>query len=165
VLPSSPPPLSPPPPPHNVAGWGGYTPVPATAVLTDARMCAGYSSNGSSFKTLAQCRASCDSTSGCAGFSWGIYSPPLDRRRTLLAHDEPAVAGENGYCYLMTSRPTSSSYQGFTPAGCYAKGARLPLTLRRVALLRGYDVPAPLGPTGSPGIARHTHSRRGVARR
>jgi hypothetical protein len=119
--------------------------VPATATLPDARMCSGYSSSSYSTKTLAQCRASCDSTSGCAGFSWGlnVASPPspspsppspppplitgVDRRRTLLAHDEPAVDGLYGYCFLMTSTPTISyeysSY--FTAAGCYAKGACL----------------------------------------
>jgi hypothetical protein len=136
----SPPPPSPPPPPapppHVVADWGGYTPVPATATLPDARMCSGYSSSSYSTKTLAQCRASCDSTSGCAGFSWGIYTGfvgGVDRRRTLLAHDEPAVDGVYGSCYLMTSRPTSSSSSwGYTPAGCYAKGARLPPTWRLV---------------------------------
>jgi hypothetical protein len=134
--PPSPPPSPPPPapPPHVVADWGGYTPVPATATLPDARMCASYSSYSSSTKTLAQCRASCDSTSGCAGFSWGLNVPPsppppvvagVDRRRTLLAHDEPAVDGMTGSCYLMTSRPTSSSIasSAFTAAACYAKGA------------------------------------------
>jgi hypothetical protein len=133
-----------PPPPHVVADWGGYTPVPATATLPDARMCSGYSSSSYSTKTLAQCRASCDSTSGCAGFSWGLNVPPspsppppspppspspppvfIDRRRALLAHDEPAVANVIGSCYLMTSRPTSSSVasSAFTSAACYAKGA------------------------------------------
>jgi hypothetical protein len=117
-----------PPPPHVVADWGGYTPVPATATLPYARMCASYSSYSYSNKTLAQCRASCDSTSGCAGFSWGIFAPSVvDRRRALLAHDEPGVDGVYGYCYLMTSRPTSSSTSGYFPntAGCYAKGACL----------------------------------------
>ena len=137
--------LSPSPPPHDVADWGGYTPVPASATLPDRRMCTGYSGYAQSSSTLAQCRASCDSSSGCAGFSWGLNvssspsppppspSPPpqiIDRRRTLLAHDEPAVANVIGSCYLMTSTPTSSSdaYFYFTSAGCYAKSARLPPT-------------------------------------
>jgi hypothetical protein len=135
--------LSPSPPPHDVADWGGYTPVPASATLPDRRMCTGYSGYAQSSSTLAQCRASCDSSSGCAGFSWGLNvssspsppppspSPPpgpsIDRRRTLLAHDEPAVDGEIGHCYLMGSKPTSSFIvsSAFTAAGCYAKGARL----------------------------------------
>jgi hypothetical protein len=68
-----------------------------------------------------------------------------DRRRTLLAHDEPAVANVIGSCYIMTSRPTSSStsYDFADTAGCYAKGARLPLTWCRVALWCGYEVLAP----------------------
>jgi hypothetical protein len=173
--PSPPPPLA--PPPHNTADWGGYTPVPATATLPDARMCSGYSYYGSSTKTLAQCRASCDSTSGCAGFSWGlnVVSPPspppspppyvLDRRRTLLAHDEPAVANVIGSCYLMTYTPTSSSIasSAFTSAACYAKGAHLPLTMPLVA--SGDVVVAQHDPTGSPVIAHLTHSRRGMVRR
>jgi hypothetical protein len=120
------------PPPHVVADWGGYTPLPASAVLTDKYMCDGYSSSEDSSETLAQCRASCDSTSGCAGFSWGLNAPPSppppilgERRRTLLAHDEPAVADVNGSCYLTTSMPTSSSNasSAYSSAGCYAKGA------------------------------------------
>jgi hypothetical protein len=138
--PPSPPPPSPAPPPHDVADWGGYTPVPASATLTDVRMCDGCDTSFASSKTLAQCRASCDSWSSCLGFSWGLFasppappSPPpyvLDRRRTLLAHDEPAVANVTGTCFLMTSTPTSSSIDSvyFTSAGCYAKGARLPPT-------------------------------------
>ena len=135
--------LSPSPPPHDVADWGGYTPVPASATLPDRRMCTGYSGYAQSSSTLAQCRASCDSSSGCAGFSWGLNvssspsppppspSPPpgpsIDRRRTLLAHDEPAVDGEIGSCFLMPSTPSSSTASStFTFAGCYAKGARLP---------------------------------------
>jgi hypothetical protein len=140
--PPSPPPPSPPPPPHNATDWGGYTPVPATAVLPDKYMCDGYGSVSLSSRTLAQCRASCDSTSGCAGFSWGLNvpspSPPsfLDRRRTLLAHDEPAVANVTGSCYLTTSMPTSASNasSAFTSAGCYAKSSRLPPTWRPFAL-------------------------------
>jgi hypothetical protein len=89
-------------------------------------MCTSYSSSLTSYRTLTQCRASCDSSSECAGFSWG--QPNLGvRRRTLLGHDQPAVAGEIGNCYLMSSTPTSSSSEpGFTAAGCYAKGAHLP---------------------------------------
>ena len=114
---------------HDAADWGGYTPVPASAVLTDARMCVdGYDGSGS-YETLAQCRASCDSTSGCAGFSWGVEDV-VDRRRTLLAHDEPAVDGVTGLCYLMSSTPSDSGSSLDFPytAGCYAKGARLPPT-------------------------------------
>jgi hypothetical protein len=143
-----------PPPPHVVADWGGYTPVNGYT-LPDKYMCDTYDYGSDyaslSSKTLAQCRASCDSTSGCAGFSWGLNvpspsppppSPPpsiLDRRRTLLAHDEPAVANVNGSCYLMTSTPTNSSIasSAFTSAGCYAKSARLPPTWRLVALCCG----------------------------
>ena len=141
--------LSPSPPPHDVADWGGYTPVPASATLPDRRMCTGYSGYAQSSSTLAQCRASCDSSSGCAGFSWGLNvssspsppplpSPPpeiiIDRRRTLLAHDEPVVDGVIGYCYLKASTPTTSSIRlNFpTTGGCYAKGARLPLPWRLV---------------------------------
>jgi hypothetical protein len=138
---------SPPPPPHNVTDWGGYTPVNGYT-LPDKYMCDTYDFGSDyaslSSKTLAQCRASCDSTSGCAGFSWGLNvpspsppppSPPpvyVDRRRTLLAHDEPAVANVTGSCYLMTSTPTSSSNasSAFTSAGCYAKSARLSPTWR-----------------------------------
>jgi hypothetical protein len=141
-----------PPPPHVVADWGGYTPVNGYT-LPDKYMCEYYDYGSLSSKTLAQCRASCDSTSGCAGFSWGVPSPtwfdlnvpsppaayPSPPRRTLLAHDEPAVANVIGSCYLMTSTPTSSSeaYFYFTSAGCYAKSARLPPTWRIVALCCG----------------------------
>ena len=152
---SPPPPPSPPltelwyglspSPPHEGTDWGGYTSVPVGATLTDRRMCDDYSWNSYPYHlpaTLAQCRDVCDSWSGCAGFSWGFNdssspSPPplpshppqiiIDRRRTLLAHDEPAVDGEIGHCYLMPSKPTSSFIvsSAFTAAGCYAKGARL----------------------------------------
>ena len=100
--------------------------MPADATLPDARMCQGYSAYfWSSSTTLAQCRARCDSSSRCAGFSWGLMA---ERRRTLLAHDEPAVDGATGRCYLLSSMPTSSFVASsvFTSAGCYAKGARLP---------------------------------------
>ena len=149
--PPSPPPSppSPPPPPHDAADWGGYTPVPATATLPDARMCDDGDSLYSYSLTLASCRYYCDYYySGCAGFSWGIYvasspsppSPPpplvtgVDRRRTLLAHDEPAVDGVIGSCNLKSSTPTSSStYTDYpTTAACYAKGARFPPTWRLV---------------------------------
>jgi hypothetical protein len=114
--------------------WGGYALVPEGATLTDAMMCDGYSGNYYLPATLAQCRDVCDSWSGCAGFSWGLPSdssplPPfyLNRRRTLLAHDEPAVDGAIGSCYLMTSPPISSiASDAFTYAGCFAKGTRLP---------------------------------------
>ena len=92
-------------------------------------MCGGFFSGSYSSSTLSQCRASCDSSATCMGFSWGLLDPNaiLDRRRTLLAHDEPAVAGETGNCYLMTSTPTSSSvYSFYLQAGCYAKSTRLP---------------------------------------
>jgi hypothetical protein len=124
-----------PPPPHVVADWGGYTPVNGYT-LPDKYMCDTYDYGSDyaslSSKTLAQCRASCDSTSGCAGFSWGLNVAIIDRRRTLLAHDEPAVDGMTGSCYLMTSMPTSSSNasSAFTSAGCYAKSARLSPTWR-----------------------------------
>ena len=90
-------------------------------------MCTGYTSFSSSGKTLSQCRASCDSSASCVGFSWGYGY--LDRRRTLLAHDEPAVAGHTGYCYLMTTAITTSyvDYYNHWKAGCYTKGT-LPVT-------------------------------------
>jgi hypothetical protein len=73
------------------------------------------------------------------GFSWGLLdpgapplpsppppSPPpsfIDRRRTLLAHDEPAVAGEYGWCYRITTAITTSYVDSnFIQAGCYTKG-------------------------------------------
>ena len=100
----------------------GYTAVPTAATLLDARMCAGYSAYAGSSGTLAQCRASCDASSGCAGFSWGLPSAPLS---LPLAHADSDIDGETGLCYLMTSTPASSIASGaFTHAGCYAKGAR-----------------------------------------
>lgn len=125
----------------------GYTAVPAAATLLDARMCAGYSAYAGSPGTLAQCRASCDASSGCAGISWGlpsapVFAPPptatpsppppspppqpvLDRRRTLLGYEDSSMDGETGMCYLMPSTPSSSIASGaFTHAGCYANGAR-----------------------------------------
>jgi hypothetical protein len=158
ACPSRPPPSppSPPPrPPHDPADWGGYTPVPATATLPDGKMCAGYTSFSGTWRPISSCRASCDFSTTCMGFSWGMRtasppppsppppspppprppprSPPpprppppvyLDRRRTLLAHDEPAVAGVYGYCYLITTAITTSYLDSsFTYAGCYTKGA------------------------------------------
>jgi hypothetical protein len=136
--PPSPPLPSPPPPPHVAADWGGYTPVPAGATLPDSRMCSGYLSETQTSSTLNVCRSSCDASPTCMGFSWGLTAPPppppsaspppafINKRRALLAHDEPAVAGEVGLCFLMTSFPnTSSVVSNYTHAGCYAKGTRL----------------------------------------
>ena len=117
----------------------GYTPVPATATLSDVKMCTGYTSFSGSWSTRSQCRASCDSSASCMGFSWGSPLPPeevqpvppgsppplpspppiyLDRRRTLLAHDD-----EFGNCYLITTAITTSSVvSGYDQAGCYKKG-------------------------------------------
>ena len=101
----------------------GYTPVPATATLSDVKMCTGYTSFSGSWSTRSQCHASCDSSASCMGFSWGSPLPPeevqpVDRRRTLLAHDD-----EFGNCYLITTAITTSSVvSGYDQAGCYKKG-------------------------------------------
>ena len=98
----------------------GYTPVPATATLSDVKMCTGYTFSLGSSSTRSQCRTSCDLSFGCEGFSWGVRPPLLIRnhRRTLLAHDD-----EVGLCYLiMTAITTSSVDSGFIQAGCYKKG-------------------------------------------
>jgi hypothetical protein len=40
-----------------------------------------------------------------------------------LAHDEPAVAGEYGWCYRITTAITTSYVDSnFIQAGCYTKG-------------------------------------------
>ena len=101
----------------------GYTPVPATATLSDVKMCTGYTSFSGSWSTRSQCHASCDSSASCMGFSWGSPLPPEEvqpvvRRRTLLAHDD-----EFGNCYLFTTAITTSSVAyGYSQAGCYEKG-------------------------------------------
>jgi len=122
-----------PPLPTNATSWygltltpppdlEGYTAVPAAATLLDARMCAGYSAYAASPGTLAQCRASCDASSGCAGISWGLPSAPLS---LPLAQVDLDMDGDTGLCYLMPSTPSSSIASGaFTHAGCYANGAR-----------------------------------------
>jgi ankyrin repeat protein len=110
-----------------------YTPVPATATLSDARMCTGVHDSDSSFQnwgfaTRSECSAWCNGWDDCKGFSWGVPapipspSPPpnlIDRRRTLLAHQP------NGRCYLSSFDITTSSVESFsyTQAGCYTKGA------------------------------------------
>ena len=154
---------SPPPPPHVAADWGGYTPVPSNATLPDGRMCTGYVSETPTSRTLDICRSSCDASPTCMGFSWGLNAPPpppspspppalIERRRALLAHDEPAVAGKVGSCFLMTSTPTNSSVvSNYIHAGCYAKGTRLPAhvvhRVRRLharRLLRERHAPCPV---------------------